>query len=106
MYNIIMETNNNIIDSSLSIIKENKYILMGLIIVSALYSSKWVTNLSENFLDIFDNPIVKFIIFIIISYVSINNPTIGIIITIVVLITLQVSSNMKIRREINSDLHI
>ena len=101
-----METNNNIIDSSLSIIKENKYILMGLIIVSALYSSKWVTNLSENFLDIFDNPIVKFIIFIIISYVSINNPTIGIIITIVVLITLQVSSNMKIRREINSDLHI
>lgn len=100
-----METN-NIIGSSLSTIKENKYILVGLIIVLALYSSKWVTNLSDNFLDIFDSPVVKFMIFIIISYVSVNSPGIGIIITIAVLVTLQVSSNIKIRREINSDLHL
>ena len=103
-----METTNknDIISNSLSIIKENKYILMGLIITLSLYSSQWVTNLPENFLDIFDNPIVKFIIFIIISYVSIDSPAIGIIITIAVLVTLQVSSNIKIRKEINSDLQI
>ena len=103
-----METTNknDIISNSLSIIKENKYILMGLIITLSLYSSQWVTNLPENFLDIFDNPIVKFIIFIIISYVSIDSPAIGIIINIAVLVTLQVSSNIKIRKEINSDLQI
>ena len=102
-----MESNNkNIPSSSLSIIKENKYIMVGLVIVFALYSSKWVTNLPENFLDIFDSPLIKFMIFIIISYVSVNSPGIGIIITIAVLVTLQVSSNIKIRREINSDLHL
>lgn len=87
-------------------IKENKVVITLFIILISIYSSAYVNNLPSNILDIVDTPVMKFIIFVTISYLAMDNPTIGIILTMLVLVTLQVASNMKIKRDIYTDLQI
>lgn len=101
-----MEDNTNFVNNLIKKINDNKYVVISLIVLLSLYSSKYVNELSDNLIDIFDSPIFKFVIFAIISYISFQSPAIGIILTIAMLVTLQVISNIKIKKEMNYEFKI
>ncbi len=85
--------------------KKNNTILIGTVILLSLYASN-INNLSDFAVNILDKPVVKFIIFIIISFLSFDNPELGIILTIAILVSLQIVSNIKIKKDIYTDLQI
>jgi len=57
-------------------------------IILILYTVMVVPNLSENIAMIFDNPIIKFLLFILIAYISRFNQTLALVMTIAVLVSL------------------
>jgi hypothetical protein len=86
-------------------INDNKPIIIGLVVLLIFFIG-YLSYLSDDLINIFNNPIIKLIVFGIIFYISMDNLVIGIIITIIVLVSLQVISNVKIKNEINSDLKL
>lgn len=99
-----MSDSNNFLNIIIKKIVDNKLLIF--ILILSIYSSKYVYYLPDNYINFFDNTIVKFVIFGIISFISMNNPGIGIILTIAILVTFQVISNIKIKKEIDLELNI
>ena len=86
-------------------VNENKHIIIGLVILLVFYIS-YLSYLSDDLINIFNHPIIKLIIFGLIFYISIDNLVVGIILTIIILVSVQVISNVKIKNEINSELKL
>lgn len=101
-----VDSNKEIVNNIIEKITDNKYLVIGLIVLVSLYSSEYVNYISINFIDFFDNPIVKFVIFALISALSFVSPAIAIILTIAILVTFQVISSIKIKREIDIELNV
>ena len=99
-----MSDNPNLFNIIIKKFFDNKMLIF--ILILSIYSSKYVYYLPDNYINFFDNTIVKFVIFGIISYISMNNASIGVILTIAILVTFQVISNIKIKKEINLELKI
>ena len=70
-------------------LKEDRLVMFLLIALLSLYTSLYVKSLESYTVKLFSNSYFKFIIFILISYISIGNPALGIILAIAVLVTLQ-----------------
>lgn len=81
---IIMKMNELMIS-----IKDNKILMLILVILLSSYASLWVKSLQKYTINIFSNKYFKFGIFLLITYIANNNPALGIILAIAMLVTLQ-----------------
>ena len=95
------------VDNLFDKLNNNKPILLLLLALLAIYSSSYVNSyvnsLSDNFVDLFDNNIFKFIIFMIITYITTFSPALGISLTIAILVTLQVITNLKLKKNLSNE---
>jgi hypothetical protein len=80
-------------------INDNKIVTILIIIIVTLYTSSNIDTLSDDTIDLFDNQIFKFVLFILISLISSKSPSIGITLAMAVLVTLQIITNLKIRSD-------
>jgi hypothetical protein len=100
-----MENNILIYYDNLNYINNNIKILLLLLIILSIYYINNNNNINiENIINLFDNQIFKFIIFIIISYISSSNPIIGISLAIFLLINLQLITYTKFKKELDEDI--
>lgn len=74
---------------------DNKYIVATIAILLILYASYGVNRTSPYILRLFDMPLVKILLLLLIVYFARLNPTIAIIMAIAFLVTLQVLTKMK-----------
>jgi len=88
------------VDIFLKNLNENKVVMALIIILIAIYSSVLVNSLSNFMINLFENKAFKFIIFCIIAYISYSNQTLGIILAIATLVTLQIILNIKLQSQI------
>ncbi len=88
-----------------NIIKNNKIMIGGIIILITFYLSYYINSI-EDAVNIIDNSIIKVLIFLFISYYTMDNPTTGMILLIMVLVIFQIVSNLKIKNDINADFTI
>jgi hypothetical protein len=88
-----------------NIINDNKYIIGSIIILISFYLSYYINNISD-VVTLIDNPIIKVLLFLFISYYTMDNPMMGMILLIIILIIFQIVSNLKIKNDINADLHL
>ena len=86
----------NIIDSVIDTftdffgkLKEDKLVMLLLIVLVSLYTTLYIKSLSNYTVNIFSNSYFKFVLFILISYIASSNPALGIILAIAVLATMQ-----------------
>jgi hypothetical protein len=88
-----------------NIINKNKYIIGCIVVLISFYLSNYINNITD-VVNIIDNPIIKVLLFLFISYYTMDNPTIGMILLIIILVIFQIVSNLKIKNDINADLQI
>lgn len=90
---------------------DNEIITSTITLFLVLYASMFAPNLSENFVKIFDYGIVKLFLFLLIVLISKKNPTLAIIASVSVLISLMTLNKLKFNKEtmdnvdMNSYLH-
>jgi hypothetical protein len=89
----------NSFDNFFQKINDNKIVTILIIIIVTLYTSSNIDTLSDDTIDLFDNQIFKFVLFILISLISSKSPSIGITLAMAVLVTLQIITNLKIRSD-------
>jgi polyhydroxyalkanoate synthesis regulator phasin len=87
-------------DSFPTLVNINKQTTFILVLSIAFYTSFLVHSLSDNFLELFQNSFFKFIIFVVVSVIASDNPTLGIILAIGILVTLQLSSINEVKKEL------
>ena len=87
-------------DSFPTLININKQTTFILVLSIAFYTSFLVHSVSDNFLELFQNSFFKFIIFIVVSIIASDNPALGIILAIGILVTLQLSSINEVKKEL------
>lgn len=100
-----MEINNILdpIDNLFKKVDENKIVLILIILLVGIYTSYYSDKIGDKMIDIFSDNRFKLVLFIIISYISSSSPAIGISLTIAIMVTLQVISGIKIRRELDNE---
>lgn len=70
-------------------LKDDKLVMFILIVLLSLYASLWVKTLQPYTMDVFSNKYFRFIIFVLVTYISGSNPALGVILAIAILVTLQ-----------------
>jgi hypothetical protein len=70
-------------------LKDDKIVMLILIVLISLYAGLWVDTLQPYTVNIFTNKYFRFLIFVLITYITSGNPALGLILAIAVLITMQ-----------------
>jgi hypothetical protein len=91
-------------DNLLKSLNENKIILILILILLGIYYTYYNNNIVENSISLFDNELFKFSLFVLITYISSSNPAIGIALAIIMLVSLQAITYLKIKREFDIDI--
>lgn len=80
-------------------LRNNKMAMFILIVFLSLYASLWTKDLQPYTMNIFSNKYVKFIFFMLISYIASTNPALGVILAIALLVTLQTITYTHIEKQ-------
>lgn len=94
------------LDDLLKSIDSNKNLLLLVLILLGIYFT-YVSNFNilENSIYLFDNDIFKFVIFMIITYISSSNPAIGIALALIIFVSLQIITYSKLKKELDDDIN-
>jgi hypothetical protein len=100
-----MESFDNTVKKSLSFIDfDNDYVKSGIALFLVLYSGIAAPRLPEYVARLFDYTLVKLFIFFMIIYVARQDPTIAIIASVAVLVSLMTLSNYKFNKEMMNSI--
>lgn len=91
----------NIFNNFFKDLYEDKIALFLVLAILSLYGSLYIENVSPFTTDLFNNKFFKFILFILISYLSSVNIPLAIMLTIIILLTLQQVSISNINKDSN-----
>lgn len=101
-----MEQFNDSVKSYLSFIDDNEYLSAGLSLFLILYAGLAAPQLPEYIARLFDNPIFKLVIFFLIAYSAKKNPTVAIIASVGLMISLYTLSRIKLNKSLMSLIKI
>jgi len=90
-------------DNLFLLINQNKNILFIIIILLGIYLIYYNKYIIENTIYLFDTNFFKLIIFIIIIYIVELSPIIGIILTIIILVSMQIITYFKLKNELDNE---
>lgn len=91
------------LSDSLNKLTGNKIPLILIFILIIIYYNSHSNNLLEKYICLFDNDMVKLLIFILISCLASTNPILAIILAIILLVNLQIITHLKLKEELNND---
>ncbi len=81
---------------------DNEYVSAALTLFLIVYAGVAAPKLPENVARLFDNPLVKFLVFFLIAYMARKNPTVAIIAAIGLMVSLHTLSRYKVNRRLVS----
>ena len=87
------------IDNLFISINNNKIVLIFILILLAIYYINLSEEIVEKTVILFNNDILKFIIVIVITYISNSSPAIGISLAIILITSLQIMTNIKLKKD-------
>jgi len=85
---------------TVSFVNSNEYVTMGIVLGLIVFSAYIAPQLSNKTVALFDNPLVKLVIFLVVAYTARKNPTVGIIMAVCLLVILNTVSQRKIEKMI------
>ncbi len=81
-------------------IKNSEYAFVALAVVLIVFAAYIAPRLPGNIIGLFDNTIIKVLLFLIIAFTAKQNPTIGIILLVCLMVLIQTASQRKIEKKI------
>lgn len=84
-------------------INENKNILLLLLILLGIYATQFNEYITEKTIYLFDNNLFRLIIFVIITYIASSSPAIGMSLAIIMLVSMQLITNLKLKKELQHE---
>lgn len=84
-------------------IDQTKGTLLIILALLSVYMVQFNETVITNTVNLVDNNLFKIIIFVIITYISSSSPAIGISLTIIMLVSLQIITNLKLRKDLQSE---
>ena len=91
------------VDNLFISINENKTILLLILILLGIYTTHFNQYITEKAIDLFDNNLFRLVIFVIITYIASSSPAIGISLAIIMLISMQLITSLKFKKELQSE---
>lgn len=91
------------VDEFLINIDHTKGPLLIILVLLSIYMVQFNESIITNTVNLVDNNIFKIIIFVIITYISSSSPAIGISLTIIMLVSLQIITNLKLKKDLKSE---
>lgn len=101
--NSILEPLNNLLKS----IDTNKNLLILILILLGIYFtyiSNYNSNIVKKSIYFFDNEIFKFVLFMIITFISSSSPAIGVALALIMFVSLQIITYTKLKKELDDEL--
>lgn len=93
-------------DSILKSINSNKNTLILILILLGIYYVNFNDNIVSNSINLFNNELFKFVVFIFITYISSYSPAIGVSLAIIMLTSLQIITYIKLKKEFEQDINL
>jgi hypothetical protein len=97
----VENTNKFSFGDTMANMKSNEYTTMAFVIGLIILTALVVPRLPAEILMLFDNTIIKILIFVLIAYCARQNPTVGIIMAVCLLIIMQNVNQYKVERKMN-----
>ena len=91
------------IDNLLVSLNNDKPILLLILLLLGIYTMYYNEYVTEYAINLFSNNTFKIIIFVLVTYIGSSSPAIGISLAIIVLVSLQLITNLKIKKEIHNE---
>ncbi len=88
------------IDNLFTSVNENKNVLLLILVLLGIYITQFNDYIVQNVSYLFDNNLFRFIVFVIITYIGSSSPAIGISLAIIMLASMQIITNLKLKKEI------
>jgi hypothetical protein len=90
-------------DNLLKSINDNKIVLLLIIILLGIYWTNYNEYVVEKTINLFDSQLFRLAIFILISYIAGSSPALGVSLAIIMLVSMQLITNLKFKKEFNFD---
>lgn len=87
-------------DDKLKYLNDNKNVLLFVLILVGIYTVHFNESMTSRGIELYSNNIFKLIIFVIVSYMSSSSPALGISLAIMILISFQIITNIKLKQEL------
>jgi hypothetical protein len=91
------------VDNLFTSINDNKGTLLLILILLGIYITQFNEYIVQNTTYLFDNNLFKFIFFILITYISGSSPAIGISLAIIMLVSMQIITSLKLKKDIQNE---
>jgi hypothetical protein len=91
------------LDNGLKYVNNNKNILLFVLIALGIYLVHYNESVTNKAMELYSNDIFKLIIFVMITYISGSNPALGISLAIMILVSFQIITNKKLKRELQPE---
>lgn len=91
------------VDNLFIYLNNNKIILLLILILLGLYTTKFNEYIVENTSYLFDNNLFRFIVFVIITYIAGSSPAIGVSLAIIMLVSMQIVTSLKFKKDLSTE---
>jgi hypothetical protein len=91
------------VDNLFVSLNENKGILLLILILLGIYITQFNEYIVQNTAFLFDNNLFRLIVFIIITYIGSSSPAIGISLAIIMLVSMQLITSLKLKKDIQTE---
>ena len=91
------------VDNLFTSVNENKGTLLIILVLLGIYITQFNEYIVQNTAYLFDNNLFRFICFIIITYIGSSSPAIGISLAIIMLVSMQLITSLKLKKDIQTE---
>ena len=88
------------LNNSITYINNHEHVSMGIAFALIIFAAYIAPQLPNKVIGLFDNPLIKLLIFLIVAYSAKKNPTVGIIMAVCLLVVLHTANQRKIEKMI------
>lgn len=91
------------VDNLFTYVNENKGVLLLILILLGIYITQFNEYIIKNASYLFDNNLFRLVVFVIITYIGGSSPAIGISLTIIILVSMQIITSLKLKKDLQSE---
>lgn len=91
------------VDNLLIYVNDNKSVLLLVLVLLGIYITHFNEYIIQNTSYLYDNNLFRLIIFIVITYIGGSSPAIGISLVIIMLVSMQIITSLKLRRDLDKE---
>lgn len=91
------------VDNLFTSVNENKGTLLLILVLLGIYITQLNEYIVQNTAYLFDNNLFRLVVFVIVTYIGSSSPAIGISLAIIMLVSMQIITSLKLKKDIKTE---